>query len=128
MNRQHPNSYHAISLVLSLRGRGVMYEIVSRCRRVLAIGVWVFLCAVGSARLQAQSGVATVAGAVLDVAGKPIANAAVSVKNESGSVREATTGTDGEFSVNGLPEGLYTVEVSAPSFTTSRRTGLKLAA
>src|SRR5713226_6095268 len=65
-------------------------------RGLLAIGVGVFLCVA----LQAQSGDGTVAGTVLDVAGKPIANAAVSVKNEStGSVRQATSDNDGRFSV-----------------------------
>jgi iron complex outermembrane receptor protein len=96
--------------------------------RVLALGMCVFLCA---ASLQAQSGdgSATVSGTVNDVAGKPIPSAAVSVRNEStGSARQATAGTDGRFSVTGLPEGLYTIEASAPSFATSRRTGLKLAA
>ena len=106
-----------------------MFGILNRCRGVLSIGVCVFLCSAGSVRLQAQSGDGTVAGAVLDVAGKPIANAAVSVKNEStGSARQATTDADGRFSVSGLPDGLYTVEVSSPSFATSRRKGVKLAA
>src|SRR5260370_22874280 len=51
------------------------------------------------------------------------------MKNEStGSVRQATTDTDGRFSVTSLPEGLYTIEASAPSFAKSRRTGVKLAA
>lgn len=84
-----------------------------------------------TAALQAQSPdmAATVAGTVLDVAGKPIPNAAVSVKNEStGTTHQTPTGADGKFSVTGLPEGVYTIEASSPSFATSRRTGLKLAA
>lgn len=40
----------------------------------------------------------------------------------------AKAGTDGTFSVTGLGEGSYTVEASASSFSTSRRTGVKLAA
>jgi len=108
-----------------------MYDKSNRCRGVLAIGFCVFLCAAGAARLHAQTGdgAATIAGAVLDVAGKPIANAAVSVKNEStGSVRQATSDNDGRFSVTGLTEGLYTIEASAPSFATSRRTRVKIGA
>lgn len=91
----------------------------------------VFLSLGGSAWLQAQSsdGTATVTGTVQDVAGKPIPGAAVSVRNESnGLVRSATAGTDGRFSATGLPVGQYIIEVTAPSFATSRRTGLKLAA
>jgi len=51
------------------------------------------------------------------------------VKNEAtGAARPATTGTDGRFSVTGLADGMYSIDVAAPSFTPSRRTGLKLAA
>jgi iron complex outermembrane receptor protein len=105
-----------------------MNAVLNCWRRALAVVVCVFLCATG---LQAQSdaGAVTVGGTVLDVAGKPIANAAVTVKNEAtGLVRGAVTGSNGRFSVTGLPAGVYSVEASAPSFATSRRTGLKLAA
>ena len=89
-----------------------MYDKSNRCRGVLAIGFCVFLCAAGAARLHAQTGdgAATIAGAVLDVAGKPIANAAVSVKNESiGSVRQATSDNDGRFS-GSCPESVKEVK------------------
>src|SRR5438046_1854919 len=99
-------------------------------RRVPAAAVGVFLWAAGAPWLQAQSSdAAGIAGTVLDVAGKPIPSALVSVKNESsGAARQALAGTDGKFSVTGLPLGIYTIEVTAPSFASSRRTGLKLAA
>jgi len=101
-----------------------MYDVFNRCRGVLAMGFCLFLCA---SWLHAQSGDATLAGTVLDVAGKPIAMAAVSVMSEStGSVRQATTDTDGKFSVSSVPDGLYTIDVSAPSFATSRRTRVKV--
>src|ERR1019366_5244140 len=92
--------------------------------RVLAV------CLCGFVRLQAQTGdAATVTGTVLDVAGKGIPSAAVSVKNEAtGAARMAMTATDGTFSVTGLPVGTYSIEASAPSFAGSRRTGVKLAA
>src|ERR1035441_10847857 len=92
--------------------------------RLLALCLCLFV------RLHAQSGdTATVNGTVLDVAGKGIPTAAVSVRNEAnGSARQTTSGTDGRFSVIGLPVGVYSIEVTAPSFATSRRTGLKLAA
>jgi iron complex outermembrane receptor protein len=80
--------------------------------------------------LQAQAGdAATVTGTVVDVSGKAIPTAAVSVRNESsGAARQVTSGTDGKFSVTGLPAGTYSIEASAPSFASSRRTGVKLAA
>jgi iron complex outermembrane recepter protein len=78
---------------------------------------------------QSNNNTATVTGTVLDVAGKPIPNAAVAVKNESsGSPRNVVANQDGKFAVPGLPAGVYTIEASAPSFASSRRTGVKLAA
>jgi iron complex outermembrane receptor protein len=80
--------------------------------------------------LHAQSGdTATVTGTVLDVAGKGIPGAAVLVRNESTSAaRQSISVADGKFSVTGLPAGTYSIEVSAPSFASSRRSGLKLTA
>src|SRR5438552_16418300 len=87
------------------------------------------MCLYGSFRLFAQSTDATVSGTVLDVAGKGIPNAAVTARNESnGAAHQAASAIDGKFSITGLPAGVYSLEVSAPSFTSSRRTGLKLAA
>jgi iron complex outermembrane receptor protein len=88
------------------------------------------VCPCGLLRLQAQTGdAAAVTGTVLDVAGKGIPNAAVSVRNEStGAARMAMSASDGKFSVTGLPVGTYSIEVSAPSFATSRRAGVKLPA
>jgi len=105
-----------------------MNDVLDSLRRVPAVVVCLFLCA-GGLQAQSDAGAAAVAGTVLDVAGKPIASAAVTAKNEStGFVRGAVTGPDGRFSVTGLAAGVYSVEASAPSFATSRRTGLKLAA
>ncbi len=101
-----------------------MNSVLNRWSRVLAVS----LC--GFVRLLAQpSDAATVTGTVLDIAGKGIPSAAISVKSEAnGSARQTMSGTDGKFSVAGLPAGTYSIEVTAPSFATSRRSGLKLAA
>jgi iron complex outermembrane receptor protein len=101
-----------------------MKAVLNRWSRVLAV------CLCGLVRLQGQGGdAATLTGTVLDVAGRPIPAAAVSVRNEAaGAARQTTSGTDGKFSVTGLPVGAYSIEASAPSFATSRRTGVKLAA
>jgi iron complex outermembrane receptor protein len=107
-----------------------MKTLLNRWHRTVAIAVSLLVVAVAPAWLGAQdAGAPVLAGAVLDVAGKAIPNAAVSVKNEStGALRQVVTGTDGQFSVTGLPAGLYTIEVSAPSFASSRRAGVRLAA
>ena len=101
-----------------------MKAVLDRWTRVLAV------CLCGLVRLQAQTGdAATVTGTVVDVSGKPVPTAAVSVRNESsGAARRVTSGADGKFSVTGLPVGTYSIEASAPSFASSRRTGVKLAA
>src|SRR5450432_2459722 len=108
-----------------------MQDLLERRCRVFAVSVFALLWAVGPAALRAQTeaGAATLTGTVTDVAGKGIPNAAVTAKNEAtGLVRGAATGSDGKFSVTGLPAGDYSVEASAPSFATSRCTGVKLAA
>src|SRR5882672_1205139 len=101
-----------------------MNAVLRRYSRILAV------CMCGVARLHAQSGdAAALAGTVLDVAGKTIPNAAVSARNEStGATRQTMSATDGKFSVTGLPAGTYSIEVSAPSFASSHRTGIKLVA
>jgi iron complex outermembrane receptor protein len=76
---------------------------------------------------QAQS--AGIEGKVLDLSGAPIPNASVTVRNDAGGQsRSVVTDSEGKYSVSGLAEGVYTVEASAPSFTSSRHTGVKVAA
>src|SRR5262245_410890 len=73
--------------------------------------------------LQAQTtvSVATISGTVVDPDGKVVTAAAVVVKNDlTGASRSATTTEEGRFLVSALPVGSYTVEVSAPGFTTAR--------
>src|SRR5215471_2627491 len=75
----------------------------------------------------AESG--AIKGTVLDVTGKPIPAAVVFVKNEaSGAQLSAVADQEGKLSFSNLAAGSYTIEVSAPSFAPSRRTGVKLAA
>ena len=74
---------------------------------------------------QTDSG-ATIAGSVLDQAGKSIQGAAVTIKNEAtATTRALVTDSDGHFSVSGLPAGIYTIETMAPGFARNRRTGIR---
>jgi iron complex outermembrane receptor protein len=109
-----------------------MFGLLRGSRSTLALGACIFLFAAGSAsRLNAQtgSGSGTITGTVADVTGKAIPNSAVTVRNEAtGATRQATADTEGKVSVGNLAEGTYLVEASAPSFTTSRRSGVKVTA
>ena len=70
-----------------------MFDVLSRWRRVMAIGLGL-LIAVAAVRLQGQSGV-TLGGKVLDPDAKVVVNAAVIVRNEAtNEIR--TTATDGD--------------------------------
>lgn len=83
-----------------------------------------------AALLQAQStGSCTVTGLVTDVTGKAIPGAAVTVRNEgTGSLYQVAANTEGKYTAAGLPDGTYSIEAAAPSFATSRRTGVKVTA
>jgi iron complex outermembrane receptor protein len=84
------------------------------------------LCGAVSAQQSPNAG--AISGRVIDTSKAPIPNAAVSVRNEAGgSPRVVPTDTDGKFSISGLPDGVYTIEAAAPSFTSSRRTGIHVA-
>jgi iron complex outermembrane receptor protein len=100
------------------------------CGRVLTVVCLAFL-AIGQLPLlrAQQDSSATLTGTVLDPHGKVVASAAVQVKSEASSlVRKVTTGGDGRFSVEGLPVGAYTVEASAPGFSTNSHKGVQVSA
>jgi len=78
---------------------------------------------------QSSNSLSSLSGSVRDVSGKPIPGAVVSVLNErAGTPKAVVADQEGRFSASGLAAGTYTVEASAPSFSPSRRTGIKLAA
>src|SRR5262245_15884107 len=71
---------------------------------------------------------ATLAGSVLDPDGKIVVGAAIVARNAAtGEIRTTTTDSAGRFSLNGLSDGQYTVEVFVPGFETVRRTGVTVA-
>jgi iron complex outermembrane receptor protein len=72
--------------------------------------------------LRAQQG--GIAGIVLDQAGKSIAGAAVTVRNDASFSQAATTDAEGHFSVTGLAAGTYSIESSSPGFALNLRRGV----
>jgi iron complex outermembrane receptor protein len=80
-----------------------------------------FLCAAGLIPLRAQdSGSASLAGTVLDQAGKTVEGATVTVRSDS-VPRRTDSDSSGHFSFTGLPAGTYTVETTAPGFAKNTR-------
>jgi hypothetical protein len=79
--------------------------------------------------LRAQSISATITGVVSDPASAVVPNATVRLKNEqSGSLRETTTNTDGYFTFAGVAVGDFTYELTVEDkgFATYRATGIAL--
>ncbi len=69
---------------------------------------------------QQDAGAVTLAGTILDQAGKAIEGATVTLRNES-VARTAESDSSGRFSFTGLPGGTYTVETTAPGFAKNTR-------
>jgi hypothetical protein len=95
-----------------------------RATGVLAVCCFTTILA-GSAFAQADT--AQLIGAVRDVQGGPIADAAVIVRNvDTGFYRPATTDQDGRYRLTALPPGRYTLTVDRAGFRTVVREGLIL--
>src|ERR1700730_8140377 len=75
----------------------------------------------------AQSDVAAISGFVKDPSGAVIANAGVTIKNEStGAERRIATSNSGYYVVTNLTPGVYTLLVQAAGFQRYSKTGNKL--
>lgn len=87
------------------------------------------LCCVAAFALPAfaQTNKGSIRGIVKDANDAAIPNATVKITNPAtGAKREVTTSDDGTFSAPLLDIGVYTLEVLAPNFQTSRRENIKL--
>jgi len=78
--------------------------------------------------LYAQSS-AAISGTVVDPRGVALPGAVVSVKNEAtGATQKVNSDGAGKYAFAGLAAGKYTVQVDAPGFATSQKTGVVVAA
>jgi len=76
-----------------------------------------------------QEGGATLAGTILDSAGKTVEGARVTMKNDAASLsRTVDSDASGAFSVTGLPAGSYNVDATAPGFARNTHLGVALSA
>lgn len=69
---------------------------------------------------------ATVHGLVTDSSGAFVPGATVVVSGSNGTVKTMTTDSQGRYSLAGLPQGAYTVRVSATGFGLFEKTGVEL--
>lgn len=78
--------------------------------------------------LHGQTSTGTIQGSVADPSGRAIQGAAVAATNGAELNRTAISAPDGKFTINGLPAGSYTVEVSASGFATRIQENVAVAA
>ncbi|HYP49831.1 MAG TPA: TonB-dependent receptor, partial [Pyrinomonadaceae bacterium] len=78
---------------------------------------------VSSAAVFAQ-GNGSIAGQVVDALGSTVPNATVTITNNGGFERTATSSESGQFTVVGIPAGTYTVRVAATNFAPYENAGV----
>jgi hypothetical protein len=91
--------------------------------RTMLLASIVLLCA---SLAFAQSDLGSISGFVKDPSGAIVPKAKVTVKNESGLDRQATTNESGYYTVTNIPPGLYTISVEVAGFKKYASTANKL--
>src|SRR5712691_2227463 len=79
-----------------------------------------------SGMLFAQSDLGRISGFIKDPSGATIANAKVTVRNNTGVERQATTNESGYYVITNVPPGLYTMVAEAAGFQKYESKGNKL--
>jgi len=107
--------------------RSLSSVVVFTGKYFLRLVVLALVCVgLNSGALLAQSDLGTISGFVKDPSNAVIANAKVTVRNESGVERTATTNESGYYSLTNLPPGLYTLLANAAGFQEYESNGNKL--
>ena len=75
----------------------------------------------GMSRLHSQSSTGEIQGTVAEQSGRSVQGANVAVISASRVERTVLTGSDGKFDIAGIPVGSYTIQISAPGFSTIER-------
>jgi hypothetical protein len=99
----------------------------SAVARIVAVGLACLVVLPGNARAQQNS---SIAGAVKDAAGAPVAGVTVEAASPALIERIRTVLTDGQgqYQLTSLPPGAYSVTFRAPGFTTLKNEGVELPA
>src|SRR3981189_2361388 len=81
------------------------------------MGVVVLFMSLGtSGALFAQSDLGRISGFIKDPSGATIANAKITVRNNTGVERQTTTNESGYYVITNVPPGLYTMAAAASGF------------
>ncbi|HTS27268.1 MAG TPA: carboxypeptidase regulatory-like domain-containing protein [Bryobacteraceae bacterium] len=91
--------------------------------RAVVLALIVLLCA---GMVWAQTDLGSISGFVKDPSGAVIPKAKVTVRNESGLERQATTNDSGYYTVTNIPPAFYTVSVEVAGFKKFESTANKL--
>ena len=83
------------------------------CRTAFFVLCFSLVC---SAVLFAQSDLGRISGFVKDPSGATVANAKVTIRNNTAIERQATTNESGYYVITNVPPGLYTMTVEATGF------------
>ena len=83
---------------------------------------WILVCllfvSAGMNLLHAQNSAGAIQGTVVDQSGRAIPGANVAAISSTRVVLKAISGAEGKFEISGVPAGSYTVQASAPGFST----------
>lgn len=100
-------------------------KLYNRVLRLFLVTSILLLCSIPSVLAQQVS--ATISGIVTDASGSVIPNAHVVVTNRATNVSlSSDSNATGEYRINLVPVGTYTLKVSAPGFKTFVQTGIVL--
>src|SRR6202521_425228 len=96
-------------------------------RNACRMSVLVLFMSLGtSGMLFAQSDLGRISGFIKDPSGATIANAKVTVRNNTGVERQTSTNESGYYVITNVPPGLYTMMAEASGFQKFETTGNKL--
>src|ERR1700760_1621811 len=88
---------------------------------IITLAIWPLISLAYAGSAQGQSPVATIAGTVTDSSGGTVAGATVKATNQAtNQVWTAVSNATGEFQIQPVPGGAYSVEVSAKGFQVFR--------
>src|SRR5262249_1965848 len=99
-----------------------------RRRMVLGVSTILVLALAATVLFSAQEITGTILGTVRDISGGTIADATITITNEgTGVSRTINSDTNGDYIVNLLPVGTYTVKIERQGFATYVQKGIVLA-